>query len=377
LQSEKSLSQHELGIKHQKRMQRQRRGGLVDNNNNNNNNDEDGSPHKQQQRCEQKAVRTSYAPAIDEEELFQNLAGGVYKNIVVLTGAGVSTAAGIPDFRSPGGLFETLQHRYKGRFPDVNFSTTTPEVLFSRHFANMYPEVYHHEILPSMQNVFQNAHPTLTHHLCAHLYHKGWLKRVYTQNVDGLHSHPSLGIDNNNDNDNDNDTDHDHDHDHEDVVMECHGSVHKGNLVLYGDPLPNEFADMAGRDFSPNPPSEADKVDLVLVFGTSLQVAPVCGLPNMALKGCTRVLVNRNLSDCMANDYFSSARSSMECSMDVTRSTTCDIGSRKNVQLRPRWRDRKARKKWSQLLVEDDCDAFVERFMKATGTSFPHQECRE
>jgi NAD-dependent SIR2 family protein deacetylase len=37
-------------------------------------------------------------------KIVEGIKGGIYKNIVVLTGAGVSTAAGIPDFRSPGNI---------------------------------------------------------------------------------------------------------------------------------------------------------------------------------------------------------------------------------------------------------------------------------
>ena len=336
LQSKKSLAEHELGIKHSKRLQRQVFTNVARETENN-------------QETPLLATIRYRPPVIDEEEFFQNLANGMYKNIVVVTGAGVSTAAGIPDFRSKGGLYETLQQQYKGRFPGI--SIVSPEILFSRAFARMHPEIYENEILPSKQKVFQNAQPTLAHKFCAYLYRVGWLRRTYTQNIDGLHSHPSLGID-----------------DENGVVVECHGAIRKGTIVLYGDDLPKEFSQKAGQDFSINPISEKAKVDLVLVLGTSLQVAPVCGLPNMALKGCTRVLVNRSLSHCMVNN-FSVVQSPPFDYYGTGLADTCDIGGRKNVKLRPLWRDQKATKKWSQLLVEDDCDAFVEGFMKATGTS--------
>lgn len=40
------------------------------------------------------------------------------------------------------------------------------------------------------------------------------------------------------------------------------------------------------------------------------------------------------------------------------------IGSRKKVALRPLWQERGARRRWRQLLVESDCDAFVGRFFE-------------
>merc|ERR1712060_343072 len=104
-----------------------------------------------------------------------------------------------------------------------------------------------------------------------------------------------------------------------------------GSLVMYGDPMPKQFDQCCRQDFEC--PSSGSNVDLLLVFGTTLRVAPFCTLPNMAPQGCTRVLVNNNLQNCLRNH-----------------------GSSKS------WCDGNALKRWRQLLIESDNDAWVGRF---------------
>lgn len=277
-------------------------------------------------------------PPIEEDELFDSIAAGKYQNIVVLTGAGISTAAGVPDYRSSTGLFDKVLKQYSERFPEVSGS---PEILFSRAFANRYPQVWRDEVLPAKQSFFQDVEPTKAHHFCDYLHHCGFLKRIYTQNIDGLHLHPDLNIPSS-------------------KVVECHGSIRRPEtLVLYGDKLSPRFFEQVREDFDLN---TQGPIDLVIVMGTSLQVAPFCGLPNMVPKGATRVLVNQYVSDCLFNSF-----SKTRASGNFLQSTTMTIGGRKNVQLRPLWADRKSRKRWRQLLLETDCDAFVERHCELTG----------
>jgi NAD-dependent deacetylase sirtuin 2 len=245
-----------------------------------------------------------YLPGLYKEEFVDNLQSGCYRNIVALTGAGVSTSAGVPDYRSCRGMFEMFQKEFAGKHPELNLPSS-PEVLFSRDFANQYSDIFHDEILPSIQQLFIDLQPTPTHRFCAYLAQKGWLKRLYTQNEDGLHTHASLKM-------------------NEELVVECHGSMRRGDLVLYGDPLPQRFFDLVSTDFDQN----ADqRVDLVLVFGTSLRVAPFCGVPNLAPKYCHRVLVNRNLADCLVDH---TPRNSPQDGVNEM-----SIGSHKAVSLSP------------------------------------------
>lgn len=317
LQSQASLTEHETGRKHLKKAFQL-------------------DPTNTASR--KRPISFSALPPIDEEELFESISHGKYENIVVLSGAGISTNAGVPDYRSQGGFFEEMMQEYTERFPEVNGS---PEILFSRGFANRHPEVWKDELLPKKQSFFRGLEPTKAHQFCAYLHHRGWLKRIYTQNIDGLHLHPSLNVP-------------------PEKVVQCHGSIRQpSTLVLYGDKLSPIFSDYVRCDFDLN--SKAP-IDLVIVMGTSLQVAPFCGLPNMAPKGATRVLVNRHLNHCLRN-FFSNtgARESVYFSNTIT------IGGRKNVKLQPLWTDRKSRKRWRQLLAESDCDAFVERYSHQTG----------
>merc|ERR1711920_531312 len=127
----------------------------------------------------------------------------------------------------------------------------------------------------------------------------------------------------------------------EDLVVECHGALHGGSIVMYGDKLPRRFDQCCRDDFPSSPGSSS--VDLVLVFGTSLRVAPFCTLPNMAPRGCARVLVNKPIGDCLR--YHGSAKS---------------------------WFDGTASQRWRQLVIESDIDAWVHRFFASSAAKEGH-----
>lgn len=96
------------------------------------------------------------------------------KNIVVITGAGVSTSLGIPDFRSPDGLYSKLA--------DMGFQD--PESIFSRDTFEQDPQPFFSVasmILPPTDGRFSPAHAFLRL-----LQDKGKLLTLYTQNIDGI-----------------------------------------------------------------------------------------------------------------------------------------------------------------------------------------------
>lgn len=216
--------------------------------------------------------------------------------------------------------------------------------MLSRQFVDEHPIAYNEEVFPFISHfnfgMTENIKPTDTHKFCSWLHNKGWLRRVYTQNVDGLHLHSDFAMD-------------------PLKVVECHGSLERDDLVLYGDPIPSRFYNCCDEDFplNPNQQDDADPVDLCLVFGTSLQVLPFAAVPNLCPRGCTRVLVNRSLRDCGVEEEASAKRTRRS-----HKSSTVKLGSRKRVNTRNLWTGREGNKRWRQLLVAGDCDDFVQRF---------------
>merc|ERR1712151_657346 len=96
------------------------------------------------------------------------------RRILVLTGAGISTSAGIPDFRSPGnGLYSRLQQ----------YNLPKPEAMFDLKYFRTNPAPFcklAQELWPG------SFEPTMCHYFIRLLHEKGVLQRCYTQNIDSL-----------------------------------------------------------------------------------------------------------------------------------------------------------------------------------------------
>jgi NAD-dependent deacetylase sirtuin 2 len=210
------------------------------------------------------------------------------RNVIVLVGAGVSTAAGIPDFRTPGtGLYSNLQ----------KYNLPTPESVFDIGFFRFNPLPFYQlakELYPGQYK------PTAVHRLIKRLDDSHALLRCYTQNIDTLErlagvdprrvveAHGSFA-----------DAScvtcrqkHTSEFVRERVmrdevpvcsVPECGGNV-KPNITFFGEQLPKRFKQLSRVDFL--------KCDLLLVVGTSLSVQPFASLVNRVRPDVPRVLVN-------------------------------------------------------------------------------------
>ena len=93
--------------------------------------------------------------------------------MVFFGGAGVSTESGIPDFRSPDGL-------YAQKYGDV-----PPEEMISRTYFDRHPQQFFEFYFDRM--IAQEAQPNRAHRKLAQLEEQGTLSAVVTQNIDGLH----------------------------------------------------------------------------------------------------------------------------------------------------------------------------------------------
>lgn len=203
---------------------------------------------------------------------------------VVLTGAGISTPSGIPDFRSEGtGLW----------------SRDEPMEVASLSTFRTSPERFYQWFRPLARQIF-NAQPNPAHTALAELEKAGHLRLIVTQNIDILHQkagsqhvvemHGTLatltctecfkksGSE-------------DHleafaEHGTIPLCPKC-GGILKPDVILFGEQLP-QLAWMEAQ-------REARQCDLMLVVGSSLEVLPVAGLPMQALdRGAHLVIINNS-----------------------------------------------------------------------------------
>lgn len=108
------------------------------------------------------------------EEVVDGLREKKYKKVVVLTGAGLSVAAGIPDFRSPGtGLYSKLQE----------YKLPYPEAIFSIDYFNKDPTAF---LGLAKELLTKDFEPTLGHKFIKKLQDEEVLLMNLTQNIDDL-----------------------------------------------------------------------------------------------------------------------------------------------------------------------------------------------
>ena len=112
-----------------------------------------------------------------KEKLIQGLKEGKYKNVVVMTGAGISVSAGIPDFRSAGtGLYANLQ----------KYNLPTPESIFDIDYFQEKPEAFYK--LASTFLDLDKYPPTPTHFFCKMLQNQLMFNTFAPQNFKTINS---------------------------------------------------------------------------------------------------------------------------------------------------------------------------------------------
>ncbi|XP_020295783.1 NAD-dependent protein deacetylase sirtuin-2 isoform X2 [Pseudomyrmex gracilis] len=207
--------------------------------------------------------------------------------IITMAGAGISTSAGIPDFRSPSsGLYHKLD----------KYNLPHPQAIFELDFFMKNPEPFFtlaRELLP------EGFKPTISHYFIRMLWEKGLLLRHYTQNIDTLERVAGLPSE---------------------KLVEAHGTFHTGrcltcrapytlewmkekiieglipkceecnkgvvkpDIIFFGEMLPDRFRDLADRDFV--------NADLLIIMGSSLVVQPFASLVDRVRATCPRLLIN-------------------------------------------------------------------------------------
>ncbi|KAG9315281.1 DHS-like NAD/FAD-binding domain-containing protein [Chiua virens] len=111
------------------------------------------------------------------------------RRLVVVCGAGISVHAGIPDFRSPTGLFQTLKRDNPKEALTSGKDLFDASVFNSEHTTSLFCQM-----IAQLSGLSQVASPTPFHQLLRTLDERGRLLRVYTQNIDAIESKSGLSF---------------------------------------------------------------------------------------------------------------------------------------------------------------------------------------
>ncbi|KAI0126016.1 DHS-like NAD/FAD-binding domain-containing protein [Xylariales sp. AK1849] len=150
----------------------------------------DGAPPAKRRKVERKArttehlnLRAAYQQSDDDDELLERLTSALRKKkkIVVVAGAGISVSAGIPDFRSSGGLFNTLRTQHK-------LKASGKQLFDASVYKHDDSTSSFHDMVREMAQQTKSAKPSPFHHMIASIAEEGRLLRLYSQNVDGIDS---------------------------------------------------------------------------------------------------------------------------------------------------------------------------------------------
>lgn len=237
------------------------------------------------------------------QNFIELLKNNQFKLIIFMTGAGISTSAGIPDFRSNSGLFNQLMNKY---------GLQKPEEFFLKETFIKQPELLYDFLKQINFDVYK---PTITHLFILYLINKGINCHIITQNIDGLEIKAGIP---------------------KEKITFAHGTLKEANcvlcnkkidideiyqcmknneikkcpdcngpckpdIILYGENLPNDFYERMKL---------FEECDLGIVIGTSLKVEPFSCLPYLLKKNSWKLAINKtkignfNYNDLTTHELF-------------------------------------------------------------------------
>jgi NAD-dependent deacetylase len=205
--------------------------------------------------------------------------------IVFFTGAGISTESGVPDFRSPGGVWTKYQ-----------------PVLFEDFLASESARIQHWQLKKATYELFKTVEPNSAHYAICAYEQRGQMLGLITQNIDGLHKLAGCS---------------------EAKLVELHGTdrmvtclqcdkryqpadVYENLGETFTAPTCDEcggFLKSANVSFGQSMPVEAmrraqawsEQADIFIVLGSSLQVQPAASFPVIAKRaGALLAIINRD-----------------------------------------------------------------------------------
>jgi NAD-dependent deacetylase len=207
------------------------------------------------------------------------------EDLVFFTGAGISTESGVPDFRSPGGVWTKYQ-----------------PVLFQDFLATESARIQHWQLKKATYELFKTVEPNSAHYAICAYEQRGQMLGLITQNIDGLHKLAGSS---------------------EEKLVELHGTdrlvtclecakryqpfdVYENLGETFTPPTCGDcggFLKSANVSFGQSMPAEAmrraqawsERADIFVVLGSSLQVQPAASFPVIAKRsGALLAIVNRD-----------------------------------------------------------------------------------
>lgn len=227
------------------------------------------------------------------------------EKIIVLSGAGISTSAGLPDFRSRNGIYVQIHNEH----PDL----TDPKSMFDIEYFRQNPLPFYQFAKALYPGQYQ---PTIGHKFIKCIEHHNKLLRNYTQNIDTLEKQAGISR-----------------------VIECHGSFAKATCtnckfsvdcdVIKDDVLSQKvplcpkcsssdngpedglgvmkpnivfFGEQLGDEFHSSLETDKEQADLLIVIGSSLKVRPVALIPKSIPPNVPQILINKEPLDHQSFD---------------------------------------------------------------------------